>query len=195
MRVHLFGASGTGCTTLGAYLSNTLSVPHFDSDAFYWEKTDPPFTTPLDKRVRDAALLKALQSNSDWVLTGSVVSWDVDIAPLLSLAIYVQLPPEERISRLQTREIARYGHRIEEGGDLFESSQAFLEWARGYDTSDAKRSLAGHTEWLASLPCPKLEFINEGTFEQSSRRLMREVGTALGLHGIRAQRLETTKSG
>ena len=43
-RIHLFGASGCGATTLGAVLGERLDVPHLEADNYYWVPTDPPFT-------------------------------------------------------------------------------------------------------------------------------------------------------
>ena len=34
-RIHLFGASGSGTTTLGVALAERLAIAHFDSDNFY----------------------------------------------------------------------------------------------------------------------------------------------------------------
>ena len=44
-RVHVFGASGSGTTTLGRALAEALGSVHLDTDAYFWESTDPPFTT------------------------------------------------------------------------------------------------------------------------------------------------------
>lgn len=35
-RLHIFGASGSGTTTLGAALAQRMGVPHLESDDFYW---------------------------------------------------------------------------------------------------------------------------------------------------------------
>ncbi len=43
--IHIFGASGSGTTTLGRYLSEELGCFHMDTDDYYWEPTDPPYTT------------------------------------------------------------------------------------------------------------------------------------------------------
>jgi hypothetical protein len=57
--------------------------------------------------------------------------------------------------RLRERELARYGVRIQPGGDMYEQHQAFMEWAAGYDTARAPiRSLELHEHWMTTLPCP-----------------------------------------
>jgi hypothetical protein len=61
------------------------------------------------------------------------------------------------MARLRARETARYGARIEPGGDMHAASQEFLTWAASYDTAGTdQRSLVRHEAWLAALPCPVL---------------------------------------
>ncbi|GAB3319388.1 hypothetical protein GCM10027299_11850 [Larkinella ripae] len=38
MKLHLFGASGSGVTTLGTALAAQLHLPYVDSDDYFWEK-------------------------------------------------------------------------------------------------------------------------------------------------------------
>lgn len=38
-RIYIFGAAGSGVTTLGKELSSSLSIPTFDIDDYYWQKT------------------------------------------------------------------------------------------------------------------------------------------------------------
>ena len=51
--IHIFGASGSGTTTLGRYLAQRLGGVHLDSDDFFWLPTDPPYTQkrPIEMRV------------------------------------------------------------------------------------------------------------------------------------------------
>lgn len=53
MRIHIFGASGSGTTTLGRELSSRLGIVHLDTDDYYWFPTDPPFTAkrPIAERI------------------------------------------------------------------------------------------------------------------------------------------------
>ncbi|MEX1377920.1 MAG: hypothetical protein AB1Z23_10695 [Eubacteriales bacterium] len=52
-RIHIFGAAGSGVTTLGKALSEYINIPVFDYDDYYWENTDPPFSVerPKEKRL------------------------------------------------------------------------------------------------------------------------------------------------
>ena len=50
-RVHLFGASGSGTTTLGRALAAALDIPPLDTDD-YWQPTDPPDTVKHEPAER-----------------------------------------------------------------------------------------------------------------------------------------------
>jgi len=61
------------------------------------------------------------------------------------------------MERLRRRERARYGHRIEPGGDMARISADFLDWAAAYDTAGPEqRSRAAHETWLAARTVPVL---------------------------------------
>lgn len=76
MNLHLFGASGTGVTTLGEALGAALGLPYFDTDAYFWEATDPPFTVRRPAAARAARLAHDLARCESWVVGGSLVGWD-----------------------------------------------------------------------------------------------------------------------
>lgn len=153
-RIHIFGASGSGTTTLGKALANKLSITSLDADDYYWQKTEPPFTLKVPPQQRIINLKSDLDRSQNWVLSGSVVSWGDVFIPLFTLAIFITLPRDVRLERLRIREAERYGKRIEAGSELYESSQAFLDWASSYDTAGLEtRSLKSHQTWMKNLSC------------------------------------------
>ena len=156
-RIHIFGASGSGTTTLGKALANKLSIAFFDSDNYYWQKTDPPYRQSYSKEQRIQRLQTDMEGLHSWVLSGSLVSWGDVFIPLFTLAVFITLPHDLRLERLRIRETERYGSRIEAGGDMHLSSQAFLDWASSYDTAGLEtRSLKSHQTWMKTLSCPIL---------------------------------------
>lgn len=156
-RIHILGASGAGTTSLGDSLARRLGVPHFDSDDFYWESTDPPFTTKKSVEERRALLEKTLGENPAWVLSGSLTGWGNFLKPSFSHVLFLSLPKEERMRRLRERELRRYGERIFPGGDMEAIHREFLAWAARYDDGGMEvRSRTLHEAWMRSLPCPVL---------------------------------------
>lgn len=45
MKIHIFGASGSGVTTLAASIAAEAVIKHLDVDDYFWIKTNPQFTT------------------------------------------------------------------------------------------------------------------------------------------------------
>lgn len=164
MRIHLFGASGSGTTTLGSALAEHMGVPPFDVDDFFWEKTEPPFTTIVPVPLRQERLRSALADRAGWILSGSLTGWGDFLIPEFDLVVFLALPPLIRMERLRRRECQRNGERILEGGDLHQQHRAFMTWAEGYDQGGLEmRSRATHEAWMATLACPVLRL--EGDLE------------------------------
>ena len=130
VRVHVFGASGSGTTTLGRTLAERLGVRFFDGDDYFWQATEPPFTVQRPRDERAALLLRDVTGAGEWVLSGSMIGWGDALVSDFTLAVYLRIPPDVRMQRIAMRERERYGARIEAGGDMHEQNQAFLEWAR-----------------------------------------------------------------
>jgi adenylate kinase family enzyme len=154
-RIHITGASGSGVSTLGAALAARLRAPWHDTDSYFWQRTDPPFTTPRPMPERLERLSRALDDEIGWVLSGSLDGWGDALIPRIGADLFLHLPAGPRMRRLHAREATRFGPRIAPGGDMHASSQEFLAWAESYDTAGPEqRSRARHEAWLAALPCP-----------------------------------------
>src|ERR1700722_18252641 len=149
-RIHVLGASGSGSTTLGQSVAQHLGIAHADADRFFWMLTNPPFTRRRPRVERLALLTHELPVDGDWVFSGSAISWATVLEPAYDLIVFVRLDPKVRLARLRYREAARYGARIEPGGDMAIASAAFFQWAADYDTAGpTQRSLAAHEAWIA----------------------------------------------
>jgi adenylate kinase family enzyme len=155
MKLHIFGASGTGVSTLGAALGEALALPYFDTDDYFWEVTDPPFTVRHPPAVRDTRLAHDLALAPAWLVGGSIVGWGTQWLAAFDLVVFLWLPPALRLQRLRQRERARL---LADPGQAAHT-QAFLDWAAGYDDSSTggTRTLANHEQWLGQFACPVLE--------------------------------------
>ena len=176
--IHIFGASGSGTSTLGRALAKRLSAGFFDADDYYWQQTDPPYTLKNPPKARVRMLLSDMDKTDGWVLSGSVVGWGDAFIPLFTLAVFVTLPQEVRLQRLLEREKERYGKRIDAGGDMHKASQAFLEWAALYDTAGPEtRSLARHERWIRRLECPVIRVQSLASTEELVDEVVRRVAS------------------
>ena len=153
--IHIFGASGSGTTTLAREISDRLGYFHMDTDDYFWLPTDPMFTTKREKSERLALMKKDIEALEKIVISGSLCDWGDALIPYFDLAIRVITDTETRLERLKAREYRRFGERIRAGGDMYEEHIKFLKWASEYDTGDiTMRSKAKHDEWQKLLSCP-----------------------------------------
>ncbi|MEO8530978.1 MAG: hypothetical protein ABI459_07130 [Deltaproteobacteria bacterium] len=157
-RVHILGASGAGTTTLGRALAAQWAVPHHDTDDYFWEPTEQPYTVKRDPAERLTLMRQMFVPRRAWVLSGSLIAWGDALIPELDLVVFLKIDPLIRMARLKAREELRLGAKtIAPGGASHASYLAFMEWATGYDHPDfTGRSLKRHSDWLAKLPCPVL---------------------------------------
>lgn len=151
-RVHIFGASGAGTTTLGRALASALETQHFDTDDFYWHPTDPPFRHKRPVAERIDLMGQVFLPRRDWVLSGSLDSWSNGVDHRFTLAVYLTLDTETRLTRLRARE----GWRLQDPSER-ENMEAFLAWAAAYDDGLLPgRNRSRHLAWSRTLDCPVL---------------------------------------
>lgn len=157
MVIHIFGAAGSGTTTLGIALAKKLGFNHIDVDDYYWLKTDIPFTVARKKEERVALLKDAIISKKNVIVSGAVCVWGDELINLFDYVIKLETPTPVRISRLKKREFERFGSRILEGGDMYKNHLRFIEWASIYDYGDLDvRSNSLHNHWLKKINTKKI---------------------------------------
>jgi adenylate kinase family enzyme len=168
MKIHLFGASGSGVTTTGKALAEATGFSYFDSDAYYWLPSEPPFRYKRPAEARNGLLRADLARHPDWIFGGSATSWGDCWQEVLDLAVFLWIPPEVRMARLQRREYERYGEVICHDPDRKAQYDAFLAWAARYDDPHfTRRSRTVHEQWMTTLACPVLRL--EGDLSVAGR--------------------------
>ena len=173
-RLHILGASGSGTSTLGAALATRLGQPHIDADTLFWMATDPPFTTRRPAEERHALLLQSLPITGQWVFSGSALKWAASLEPVYDLILFLRMDPLARMERLRRRQAARYGARLEAGGDMTAATADFLRWAEAYDSAG---SLVLHEAWLASQTAPVLRLDSSAPVQDLVASVLSRCGT------------------
>lgn len=170
--IHIYGASGSGTTTLGRAVSDAWDFTFLDTDDFFWLPTDPPYTIKRDAAERVRLLQKELEQADNVALSGSLVDWGDALIPLFTLAIRLETETACRIQRLKAREEAAFGARVLPGGDMYQNHQAFLQWAAKYDTGDIHmRSKIKHDAWQLRLQCKQLVLNGADPLAQNLKRI------------------------
>ncbi len=50
--IHIYGAAGSGTSTLGKYISEKLGYFFMDTDNYFWEPTNPPYAKKSNLSIR-----------------------------------------------------------------------------------------------------------------------------------------------
>lgn len=174
MKINIFGASGTGVTTMGKRLADTLKVPYLDSDDYFWENTEPPFTSRRNPQERNQMIRNELLMTNDWILGGSVIDWGNNVFPDFDLVIFLYLPNNLRIERLKKRELELYGDVIYTNSTRREQFKKFINWAADYDNNAgiANRTLYAHEKWISNLNLPIIRLVGDLTTQERIKLTM-----------------------
>lgn len=171
--VHIFGASGSGTSTLGRVLSEQAGFRWMDSDDYFWLPTEPRYTTVRAAEERVKLMLADLDAAEQAVISGSLMDWGNELIPRFTLAVRLVTPTEVRIERIKQREYERFGDRVLPGGDMYEQHLAFYQWAEAYDDGPlGKRSRRSHDEWQKRLACPLIVLSGEDAPEENVKRIL-----------------------
>ena len=168
----IFGSAGSGKTTLGKIVARQLKVPYFDIDDYIWRKyTAIPFTVMYSRGEKASRLMEAISEHERFVMAGSMDSFNAPFVPLFDLAVHMTADPQVRVARLHERELAVFGNRILEGGDMYEEHRRFLDSASRYE-SDGSPCLKTHLDWAAALPCEVLYLNGEDSLNENSNLIV-----------------------
>ncbi|MEZ6058398.1 MAG: hypothetical protein R3C01_16985 [Planctomycetaceae bacterium] len=175
-RIHVIGASGSGTSTMGKSLASALAIPHFDSDDYFHAPTDPPFQSPRPAEERCEMICRDVASETSWVLSGGIVGWLPCPELDFTCIVFLYVPTQARIERLRLRERMRFGHRIDEGGDMHDTHKEFIDWASRYDAGDIEgKTLAQHEAYLLSQRCTVLEYRGVQTVAEITASVVRSI--------------------
>lgn len=162
MRIHILGPSGSGTSTLGRLLSERLDLPFFDSDDFFWDETEIPYSSIRPVEKRKALINQTMDAHDSWIISGASDGWGDRLLKTSDLIILLYADLQVRLERLKIREEKLFGVRILPGGDMHENHKAFLEWAGKYDTGGMEvRSRIKLESWVGRAEGKVLYFYNE----------------------------------
>jgi hypothetical protein len=125
VRIQIIGGSGTGKSTLGAFIGQSEQIAWIDTDHYLWR--DTKFTEKLDVSERFSMYEADILSYRDYVVSGSVFAWHPDGFNNRDLLVFLSLDESLRMERLISREAAR--------NPDFSGSNEFLDWCRTYHTA------------------------------------------------------------
>ena len=92
----------------------------------------------------------------------SMSSFHEEFDPYFVMMVFLYADPDVRISRIRERSIRRFGERVMEGGDMYQSNLEFLEANRRYE-SDGSPNLMEQRAWMNLTQIPAWTVLKEQT--------------------------------
>jgi|SaaInlStandDraft_1057018.scaffolds.fasta_scaffold19457_2 adenylate kinase family enzyme len=176
--IYIFGASGSGSSTLGRAISDRFSITHVDTDDFIWKKTDPPFSVLNDRQLIISNLQEVVNDNNQFILSGPLGDLNKYFSEFFSLVIFLHLSDTIRMKRLMKREKEKYGERIQPGGDMFDQHSRFMRWASLYHSTNNKvRNYSDHKFLLNSFKCPTLSLNSSLSIDELLNEVVEKISS------------------
>jgi len=142
------GLNGSGKTTLGRELAKVLDFKFIDMEDYHFHEAVIPYSNPRTKEEALALILADIKKYPSFVIC--IVNGDYLSEEILSMChfgVYLKVPLEERIKRVEQRGYNKFGERVRVGGDMYEQELKFLQFI-------AKRSSDPIEQWLKTVEYP-----------------------------------------
>ncbi len=137
------GLNGSGKSTLGKALAEKLGFHFIDSeDLFFTQKND--YTSLRSHEEATEILLNKIKKHPDFVLSSVKGEYGDDFILHLKYLVFIEVKEEIRLKRVRNRDIQKFGDRVLQGGDLFDSTENFYKFIQSRDDTHV-------TKWLDNL--------------------------------------------
>lgn len=175
MKIQVIGASGTGKSTLCKYISEKTGAFWIDTDKYLWKDEFYTENYPIEERLK--MYNYDISNHDDYIVSGSVHSWNPGGFHDKELLVLLILDEETRMNRIYYREFERFGDRILPGGDHHEHTKEFIDWCKTYLTADenAVNSLASHILRLKEASCKTLVLDGNEPVDVLCQRILNEI--------------------
>lgn len=101
MKIYIIGSVGSGKTTLARQLASQLSIPHFETDNFVWQRQEGG-DVRNSELVRDGHFENAVEQ-SQWIIEGVHIGWTQRAIQDADLVVFLDISYDRRRVRLVSR--------------------------------------------------------------------------------------------
>ena len=142
---------------VGAYDGEKLvGLAACSADCDNMWQIDSPYTQMYTREEKISRLNTDIAPYEHFVMAGSMSSFHYAFDDMFKMMVFLYVEPDIRIQRVHKRAIERFGRRVLEGGDMYESHMKFLKDNRSYE-EDGSPNMREQKEWMTNMSCVKIE--------------------------------------
>ena len=169
-KILLFGGNGAGKSTLGKALAEASGWPFRDVEDYYFPASgsDYKFSQSRSQEEVYQLLTADLAANENLIFAAVRLPLNLNPSALFTCAVWVQTPRETRLRRVEQRSFAKFGRRMLEGGDLYQSEKAFFDLVKA-------RSEEYVSDWGKSLTLPLITVDGTKPVEENVKRILEQL--------------------
>ena len=146
----IIGLNGSGKSTVCRELAQRLNYKRMDVEDYYFPEAEIPYTVSRSREEVERMIIEDINKYKNYVLCSVNCNWNTNITDTFRLAVLLSAPLEIRMERIKQREVLRFGKRVLEGGDMYESQKRFHDFVTLRSAEDVRRK-------TSILHCPVLE--------------------------------------
>ena len=164
------GLNGTGKSTLGKALAETLHFYFIDHEDLYFPETglNNRYVSPRTREEAEKQLFNEIKAHEDFIFASVKGDYGEAVYPFFQYAVYLQVPKEIRLQRVKNRSYQKFGNRMASGGDLYEQEDRFFQFV----TSRAENTVE---EWLPCLNRPIIRIDGTKPIEENVHLILEQI--------------------
>lgn len=119
------GLNGCGKSTVCKKLAEKLNYYSMDVEDYYFIRSDVPYSKFHTHEETQNLMIDDITKYNNYVLATVNCDWGEIINSTYEFAVILKAPLKIRMERIYKREYEKFGNRVLEGGDLYESQLRF----------------------------------------------------------------------
>lgn len=144
------GLNGCGKSTVCRLLAEKLNYFSIDVEDYFFIKSDIPYSKFHTYEQTKELMLEDILKHKNYVMATVNCDWGNEITSTYKFAVVLKAPLDIRMKRIEEREYRKFGNRVLNGGDLYESQQKF-------HNKVLKRTEEHIEKQMQYISCPVLE--------------------------------------